>query len=252
MKASLLPYLGLLSLSASHAETSLTLSSGIDYSTGKYGQSERTETLYVPIVIKYEFSDWTFRAVLPYVESTGPSTVSGSGADRVTLNTGQKVTKRVAGLGDIVLSGSWVALEQGPWLIELGGKIKVATADESAGLGTGKNDYSIQSEIYRVLGSHTLFGTLGYKKMGDPEGTDLKDPFFASVGWSLRASQNTALGLSFDFRQKIQDGGAPIREATGFVTHKLDKNWKLQTYLVSGFTKATPDLGGGLIVFYTY
>jgi hypothetical protein len=235
-----------------HAESSLTFSTGIDYSTGKYGATERTDTLYVPFGVKYETSSWTLRTTIPYVESTGPSTVSGVGADQITLTNGQGSRKKEAGLGDIVLSASWSALQQGPWLVELGAKVKLSTSDESKGLSTGKNDFSVQTEVYRTLDRHTLFGTLGYKKMGDPDGTDLKDPVYASLGWAFRASQASALGLSYDFRQKIQDGGSPLREFTGFLTHKLDPNWKLQTYLVSGYSKASPDFGGGVFVFYTY
>jgi hypothetical protein len=252
LKARLLPFLGFLSIAPSHADSSLTLSTGIDYSSGKYGEAERTETLVIPIGIKYEFGDWTLRATIPYVESTGPSNVSGSGPDRVAINSGENTRRKAAGLGDIVLSASWNAFQDGPWLIELGAKAKLPTADKNEGLGTGKTDYSVQTEVYRTLGSSTLFGTLGYKRMGDPEGTDLKDPFFTSVGWSYKTSPVTALGLSYDYRQKIQDSGAPLRDATAFLTHKLDQHWKLQGYLVTGFSKASPDMGGGIFVFYSY
>ena len=206
----------------------------------------------MPFGVKYETADWTLRATIPYVESTGPSAVSGAGADQITLTTGQGSRKKEAGLGDIVLAASWSALQQGPWLVELGAKVKLSTSDASKGLSTGKNDFSVQTEVYRTLDRHTLFGTLGYKKMGDPDGTDLKDPFYVSLGWAFRASQASTLGLSYDFRQKIQDGGSPLREITGFLTHKLNPQWKFQTYLVSGYSKASPDLGGGVFVFYIY
>lgn len=247
-----LPVIWLAIVLPSHADNGLSFSTGIDYSTGKYGDTESTDTLFMPFGIKYETDDWTFRATIPYVESTGPSSVSGSGADRITLNNGQSTRRKEAGLGDIVLTGSWSALQQGPWLVELAAKVKLATADETKGLGTGENDFSVQTEVYRTLASHTLFGTLGYKKMGDPDGIDLKDPFYGSLGWSFRATQSSALGLSYDYRQKVQESGSPIREVTGFVTHKLDPQWKLQGYLVSGFSNASPDIGGGVFVFYTY
>ncbi|MBS1143444.1 MAG: hypothetical protein H6R14_850 [Proteobacteria bacterium] len=248
----ILPVVWLAIALPSHADNSLSFSTGLDFSTGKYGATESTDTLYMPFGIKYETDDWTFRATIPYVESTGPSTVSGSGADRITLNNGQSTRRKEAGLGDIVLSGSWSALQQGPWLVELAAKVKLATADKNKGLSTGENDFSVQTEVYRTLASHTLFGTLGYKKMGDPDGTDLKDPFYASLGWSFRATPSSALGLSYDYRQKVQESGSPIRELTGFVTHKLDPHWKLQGYLVSGYSNASPDVGGGVFVFYTY
>lgn len=136
--------------------------------------------------------------------------------------------------------------------MDVGAKIKLATADEAEGLGTGKNDYSLQTEVYRSFDRHTLFATLGFKKMGEPEGVSLRDPIYASLGWSLRTNHTTAWGLAYDYRQKIQDAGAPISEASGFITHKLDYNWKLQAYVVSGFSNASPDLGGGLVVFYAY
>ena len=235
-----------------HADSALTLSTGLDYSNGKYGESKRTESLVVPLGIKYEFGDWTLRASIPYVESNGPSAVSGSGPDRVTINNGSNVRRRASGLGDVVVSAGWNAFQDGPWLIELAGKIKFATADKSSGLGTGENDYSVQTEIYRSLGSHTLFGTLGFKKMGDPAGTDLKDPWYASVGWSYKASELTVIGLSYDYRQKIQDSSAPLSDATAFMTYKLDPHWKLQTYLLTGFSRSSPDFGGGMFVFYSY
>lgn len=248
----LIPILSLVAPLLCHADDTLTFSSGFDYSTGKYGASQSTETLYIPLGAKYESGNWTWRATIPYVESTGPSTVSGSGADRVTLEDRQTVRRKAAGLGDVVLAASRTIWAQGPWLIDLGTKFKLATADKDEGLGTGKNDYTVQAEVYRMLDSHTLFGTLGYKRMGDPDGIDLRDPFFTSLGWSYRASQKTSVGASYDYREKITDTGAPLREMTGFLTHKLDEHWKVQTYLVTGFSKASPDLGGGVFVFYAY
>jgi hypothetical protein len=252
LKARLFTLLGLLSISICHAENKLTFSTAVDYSTGKYGQATRTDTFYLPLGVKYEVSDWTFRATVPYVESTGPTNVSGVGADRVTIDNGSIGRRRVTGLGDVVLAASWTAFQQGPWLIDLGAKVKLATADKSKGLGTGKNDYSIQTELYRSLGNHTLFGTLGFKKMGDPDGVDLRDPFYTSLGWSFRTSPQTAFGVSYDYRQKLQDSSAPLSDATAFLTHKLDQNWKIQTYVSTGFTRASADLGGGAFVFYSY
>lgn len=252
MKTGLLAALCLLPALPCLAENSLTFSTGIDYSSGKYGATEKTDTLYIPFGAKYETADWTFRTTIPYVEINGPAAVSGTGADLVTLNIPHGSRKKVSGLGDIVLSASWSALQQGPWLVELGTKVKLSTSDASKGLSTGKNDFSVQSEVYRMIDSHTLFGTLGYKKMGDPDGIDLKDPLYASLGWSFRASPASSLGLSYDFRQKIQDGGSPVRELSAFLTHKLDPHWKLQGYLVSGYSNASPDLGGGIFVFYAY
>lgn len=234
------------------ADSTLTFSSGIDYSTGKYGDVERTDTTSIPFGLRYEFSDWTLRASIPYVESSGPANVVGVDGDLITLNSGQNTRRRVSGLGDLVLSASWTALQRDHWLVEFGTKVKLATGNKQDGLSTGKTDYSLQTEIYRALDKHTLFGTLGYKKMGDPDGVALRDPFYGSLGWSLRTGPSTSVGLIYDYRQKIQETGAPIREATAFLTQKFGDNWKIQAYAATGFSRASADLSGGLFAFYTY
>lgn len=243
---------GLFTTSSGHAEGNLTFSTGLDYSYGKYGEKARTETFYLPLSAKYEVSDWTFRATVPYVETTGPATVSGSGADRVALDTGRGSRQRTSGLGDVVLGVAWTALEYQGWLLDIGTKAKLATANKDEGLGTGKNDYSIQTDLYRSWGALTLFGTLGYKKMGDPEGIDLRNPLFASLGSSYKASSMTSLGVSCDFRQSVRDGGEPLRELTGFMSRRLDRDWKLQAYLVAGYSSASPEFGAGMLVSYAY
>src|SRR5258705_1572146 len=75
------------------ADGVFTLGTGFDYTTGKYGTSEKTEILYVPLSGKYETGPWTFRAVVPYIRITGPGNVVGAGADRVTLP-GASTTRR--------------------------------------------------------------------------------------------------------------------------------------------------------------
>jgi hypothetical protein len=35
---------------------------------------------------------------------------------------------------------------------------------------------------------------------------------------------------------------------TAFVTYKFDARWKLQSYLVKGFSDGSPDFGGGLVL----
>lgn len=234
------------------AEGQFTVSSGVDFSSGKYGQDSRTETLVVPLGLKYEFDDWTFRAMIPYVRTSGPASVVGHGPDQVTIDTGKTGTRAVSGLGDVVLGVGWSALQSGPWLVELVGKVKLDTADSSKGLGTGRSDHSLQADIYRVFGEHTLMGTLGHKWTGDPAGVNLRDPLFVSLGWMDKLSDTTMVGVSADYRQKLQDTGAPVRELNAFLIYKLDKHWKLQTYLVKGYSRASAALGGGGFVSYAF
>jgi len=241
-----------LALAAIADDSTWSVATGIDYSSGKYGQSKRTETRYMPLTLKHEAGPWTLRATVPYVETTGPAGVVGGGVDRVTTTTSRTGSGKAAGLGDVVVGGSWTAFQAAGTLLDLGLKAKLATGDESIGLSTGKNDYSLQADLYRTMRAHTVFVTLGFRKMGDPAGTDFRDPLYSSIGWSYRASPEISTGLSYDYRQRLLATGAPVGESTAFLSWKLDSAWKLQTYAVAGFTRASPEWGGGVLLFYTH
>jgi hypothetical protein len=243
-------FLGIAVAAPALADNTWTFASGADFSSGRYGRAEKTETLYVPFSAKLETESFQYKLTVPYVSIRGPESVSGQGGDRIDLGAAGGTRKREAsGLGDVVFYTGWTFLERGGWMADLGGKVKFGTASTSKGLGTGKNDYSVQTDLYRSLGGgHTLFGTLGYRKMGDPDGIDLRDPFYSSLGWSWRQSPRTSFGASYDYRQKLQERGAAVSEGTLFMTHKLGDGFKLQAYVVKGFSDASPDLGGGVIL----
>lgn len=241
----------LLPFALCRADETLSVTSGIDYSSGRYGNRIRTETLTIPLGLKYESGSWTARASIPYIDSTGPADVVGRGDDRISLGNSGQGRKRVGGQGDMTISLSRALYEENAWLLEVGAKVKLATGDKDKGLGTGKNDYALQGEIYRVIGKHTLFAILGAKKMGDPDGIDLRDPLYGSLGWSTRAAGNISLGFSYDYRQKLQASSDPVRESTVFLTYRMDPRWKFQSYVVYGFSRASPDLGGGLMLIHS-
>jgi len=242
---------GLVALGAVADDSTLSVATGIDYTSGKYGQAKRTETLYVPVIVKYEAASWTWRLTVPYVETTGPAGVVGGGADRVNTGTTRTGSGKAAGLGDIVLGGAWTAFQAGGTVLDLAAKAKLATGDERIGLSTGQHDYSVQADLYQTVRAHTVFATAGFRRMGDPAGTDFRDPLYASVGWSYRASPEVSAGLSYDYRQRLLASSAPVSESTVFLSWKLDAAWKLQTYAVAGFSRASPDWGGGLLLFYS-
>ncbi len=231
------------------AEGTLTMSSGLDYSTGKFGSNQKTDTVYVPLITKYETGSWTFRVTVPWVSITGPGGVVGTGGDRVTTG-GVAGTRRTteSGLGDIVTGASYTVYEQGGWVVDLGAKIKFGTGSESRGLGTGKEDVTVQADVYRSFGPASVFTTVGYKRMGDPDGIEFKNPVFASVGLAHKIGASTTAGLSYDWRDRLRPTSDPIQEMTAFVSHRFSDQWKAQAYLVAGFSDASPDAGAGVII----
>lgn len=88
--------------------------------------------------------------------------------------------------------------------------------------------------------------------MGDPVDIDLHNVWSGSVGLSYKFSAETSAGLTFDIRQATLDTTEPMRELTFFATHKLMEHYKLQGYLTHGFSMASADWGGGLMLGWVF
>jgi len=238
---------------AAHAE-GLTVTTGVEYSSGKYGDTQKTEMYNVPVTGKYETGLWTFRVSLPLVRVTGPGNVVRVGDDVVTLPGGSTERHTETGLGDLTASAFYNVLDERTSEIglDLGAKVKLGTADEDKGLGTGENDHSVQADVFKPIGAINAFGTLGYRFYGDPPGVNLRSVFYGSLGGTYRVSNETSFGLAYDFRPSITDGGSPVSEATAFLSQRVSPDWKLQYYGVKGFSDGSPDFAVGVMLSRTY
>lgn len=238
-----------------HAEEGgkFILETGVNHNSGKYGGTRSTDIWYVPVTLKYQDQSWTLKLIVPYLRITGPGNVidvmNGGAAANGNFTT-SPVTR--SGLGDVIASASRNAYNGGPSgvVVNLTGKIKFGTASLAQGMGTGATDFAFQSDTFKVTGSLTTFGSLGYKIYGSPPGYTLQNAFYGSLGESYKFSQETYGGISINLGQKNISTGSFHRQAMLFAGHKLDKNWKLQGYVLKGFTKSVPDTGAGVSVDY--
>lgn len=229
----------------------LSLSTGFDYSSGTYGGSTSTDILSVPVIGKYETGPWTYRLTVPYIEVTGPGNVVpgvGRRNSRSTAATGSTSTQ--SGLGDIIGAATYnlFAGSASEPMIDLTGKIKLGTADRNKGLGTGENDYSAQVDAYQTIGRVTGFATLGYSILGSSAAIPLDNVFYVALGAGYKFDDRVSGGLILDLRQAASYFSGPRRELTGYVNYKLDRDWKVQGYLLQGFADGSPDFGLGALV----
>lgn len=234
--------------SAAQAQSGLNLSVGADYAQGKYGTPVTSKQWTVPLVAKYEADTWSAKLTLPYVHIENPAI----GRDGTPLPCAGSATapRTASGLGDAVVTLSRNVFEDRPgrMLVDLTGKVKLATADETKCLGTGENDFYLQGDLSKGFGSIGLFGTLGWRKMGDPPGVSFKDPLYYSIGGTYRASAERSVGIAYDYRQPVLEGRDPLSEATLFLSQRFDKTLKLQGYAMLGFSDSSPDWALGAVV----
>jgi hypothetical protein len=221
---------------------------GLDYSSGDYGTGTTSEIWYLPLVAKYETGPMIYKVTVPWLRITNPEV----GPDGDPLPGGCRDVE--SGLGDTVTSVDYALLDgsEGGVLLDLIGKVKFPTADEDQCLGTGEVDYTAQIDIAKAFGPVTGFATLGWKKFGDPPDSNFDDPVFASLGFAVPVALRTSAGVSYDWRQKVVSTGSEIQELTLFLTHKLSQEWKVQLYAVKGFSDASPDAEGGLVLYHMF
>lgn len=237
-----------------HAETNtrLTLETGLEYYTGKYGSNHSTDIMSIPVTCKVQNRDWTLKMTIPYLEITGANNV----VDRLGQTTGIATHSHTvrSGMGDLLVAASHNVLNGGAngFSVKLTGKIKFATADSSKGLSTGKNDYAFESTIFKPTDGITTFGILGYKKYGSPATYKLNDVFYGSLGGSFRFSPVTSGGAMLFAGQKIMDNRANRAEMILFINHTFGRQWKTQGYLLKGFTQSVPNWGGGVLIDYIF
>ncbi len=250
MRAARLIMLGLLvSLAVPALAEEVTLSTGLDYSRGKYGTPTTSETWYVPVVAKYETGPMIYKLTIPYLRITNPSV--GPDGEPLSGDCGSVES----GLGDTVASADFLLLDgsrSDGLMVDLIGKVKLPTANEDNCLGTGKTDYSAQIDLAQAFGAVSGFATLGWKKFGDPSDTDFHDPIFASLGLVTRLAPATSAGAVYDWRQKVTSDGDEIQEFTLYLTQRLSPSWRVQLYALKGFSDASPDSGGGLMLSHSF
>jgi hypothetical protein len=232
-------------LVALNAHAQLELGAGLHYSAGDYGTGSDTDIAMLAATGRYEAGPWVYKATLPYLEVTGESAVV-PGVGRVNRGSGRRRTE--SGLGDIVLSATYAAYyDRASRLgLDLTGKLKLPTADETRGLGTGEADFSFLADAYQAFDRVTGFAGVGYHLLGDPPGLPLNNVLSANVGASYKIDERDSAGASLEGRQRAAPGGAPQRELMGFFTRKLDRFWKGQAYGLIGLADGSPDWGFGL------
>jgi hypothetical protein len=244
----------MLTMPSAFADTGITVGSGIDYSSGKYGGTSSTDILYVPVYAKYEGDTLGLKVTVPYLRITSPGTVIIVGDRPVAVSSPSAPRTTESGLGDVVLAGTWSAYNnrEAGVLLDVVGKLKLPTADESKGLGTGKTDYALQLDAVKQWGSLSALATVGYRWMGNPPGIELKDVWYASSGFAYKLRPETSVGLLYDYRQRTSTNGSPQSEITAYVSQRVSSHTKLQLYAIGGFADGSPDWGAGLMIAQTF
>lgn len=173
-------------------------------------------------------------------DPTGPG---GSGASAAVLALVAE-NENTAGIGDVRiglsrrLTGGGVKL----YRFDAGLEVKIPTADETEGLGTGEADYRVGLAWDYRFWSATLFAGGGWNRLGDPWWGDLNDvmDLYAGIEGDPVARERLMLSGWITGHQETIDGlGEQLTAGVGLRT-----TGKIRWYarVVAGLSDASPDL----------
>lgn len=233
---------GLLSMwDAVASATTWEVATGVDYSTGKYGQPTDTQVLSVPLNASVQLDRLRLEVTIPYLDVKGPGSYIGG----VVIPSGAPMTN--SGLGDINLGAAWlIHRDDGSFpAIEVAGSLKLPTA--SAGLGTGKWDYSAAINFYHAFSpKFMLFGTVGYQWLSDFKTFNLENGVMASAGLNFKPSTDTSVGMTVNYRAQYFQGLGAQYSLSPYVLWNFSEHWRVTGYGMFGLSQASPRIGGGI------
>lgn len=173
--------------------------------------------------------------------------------DGEVITTKRKRTTQ-SGIGDVVAAATYnlVDNEVTGLIVDVTGRIKFATASVSKNLGSGENDYTLQVNVDKYFGSPYLSFGLGYKWLGEPSGVNFNNVTYGSVGGGYKISNDSSVGVSYDWATAVVDGAERPREVSIYGSHRLSENYKLSAVVFKGLSDVNPDIGGGLTLNYFF
>jgi hypothetical protein len=225
---------------------------GYHFSSGDYGLSETTTIHYVPLTVTAEISRFRFQVSLPYLHIRGPAGIVDGGPTGTIISDGDG-----DGLGDLFARASYLLPRPPEWpawvpFVDLVGVIKFPTASRSDGLGTGKLDVGLESELTWAVGPITPFATIGYRLLGDPRHIELHNVLIASLGAAYPIVATVSAGLELDYRQASSGSTGERVEIVPFAAWEFVPRWTLQLYTVAGLAEGSPDVGVGVQLGYAW
>lgn len=247
--AATIPALALVATPAK-ADEYVQISTGIDYSSGDYGETEDTDFLAIPVTVKYQTDEFYVRASISYLDIKGPDGVIPGDGGVTPGNQGGEVTSR-SGIGDLwITAGYSLPVDDSTWFDAVG-KVKLPTASEEKFLGTGSTDFTAQGEILHSFGD-VSFGAYGGRRFnGSSDVFDLQDVWLAGAGIYINADK-MMIGFDYDWREGSTPTSPDISELTGSLTYRLNDTLRLQGYGYTGLADGSADLGGGLQILYRF
>ena len=239
-------------LNAGDKQSRVLFSTGIDFSTGDYGDTEATEIVVVPASLRVRAAEWlSLGLALAWVRIDGPDVVLGPDNEPLPGVPTARQTRQ--GLSDLGASAT-VSLPLGddtPWSVDLTGRVKLPTASTARGLSTGKTDFSASIDVTYIVGQWAPFVELGLRVPGDPAAIDLRNSPSASVGFAHvlgSGGKGGAVIASYDWQRAFSPFAEDSHSLFAAWSRPVAKRIDLTGYGSVGMSEGAAGIEVGVLV----
>lgn len=223
-------------------------STSIQADSGKYGTSERTDSVYIPFTLKRYYTGYDLSVTVPYLSlsSTGDVTWVGGKPVRGTSRATGAAGSARSGLGDIMLRGGYTLREEekDSYGLALAAKLKLPTADEDEGLGTGETDIGAGLEFSKLVSpGWTLLADGYYTLIGEPAGADFNNQLALDTGFYRQLRGDLGLTVLFETQTAIVSGNDAPRSLGALLSYDSAPGTQFTAGLTLGLSDGSPDTG---------
>lgn len=244
----------------------ISVGAGFEVTHGDYGVNADATIVTVPVLVDlYPTNSTDLELYLPLVylssrsgsgvivtQSGGMGRGRSTGSSTTTTTTSSTVSE--AGLGDISLTGGWTALQDGSVSPKIRPTVylKLPSGDKDRGLGTGTFEGGPGLSVSKWLGDFQLFAEGAYILQDSNATYAGKNYVSYSAGGGLQATDRLFASLYVKGSSARVDGGTAPVEGRVKLNFLLSRRISWEAYALAGFTNASPDVGGGVLMMYQF
>lgn len=217
--------------------------------SGDYGTGTNIDITYLPVILEYRPTDrLRLTGEFPWIRQTSSEFTSAGGMFQHVRGGSFQAMNTESGPGDIILRGEYNLLPETATKPALffSGDVKLPTADESRGLGTGKWDAGLSVEVGKTVQGTYLYGRLGYTFLGEPDGLNLDDPIRFEGGVGRKVLPQLYLNAFLAGSSAVDSSFEDPLSAGLNGDLRLRDDLSLTGALALGLSDGSPDYGFGI------
>ncbi len=243
-------------LARTQTSASLTVETGLEYGSGRYGTGARSSYVQAPTQLTWTVDRWSAELTLAYLVlwiPAGDLAIDGS-IVAASKPHAASAPRRVSGPGDVVaaLMHSWPGAESSDPTYRVRGEVKFGTAAERRGLGTGRNDYSLQIERLQTAGPWSLDVLAEHAWVGRIDALALRDTWSASLDLDYDLTGADSIGVTYSAQSPLARTLHSASDLAAHWQHALGDTAGVRASFSKGLSNASPDYTAALTLILEF